>query len=240
VIVLADMEHVRRSAVSGVEGWLNRMLADAGGGGARITVSRDGWLILEADDEELASSILKLYTRLPLIIRDPKPPQTAKVLEVREGVVRYVRPLADGSALRREAKAAEWAVSLGAESNSAEAFLEAVGIVGGAPVSVSLNLPSLLYMRLVREMITEGLDRVLLLDAVPPEVESLLEEPEIGRLVARHEPLTILTHLIYLKLGVRLDRALRKIEERLESLAPGAMVRGLSWQAMAQALKSGI
>ena len=223
----------RRDVVSGLEDWLSRMLSEAGGGWVRVSRREDGWLILEAEDERLASSILKLYTRLPIVAQS-REPRTAKILELEEKILRYCYPSEEGSAAL-EAETARWAASLGSATSSPKVFLEAAGIVEGAAVSVSVGLPSLLQLSLLREALLRGLDRVLLIDLTPPEVEKLLQES--GRLIAYHEPLTTLTHLLYIKLGVRLDKALETIRKRLERIAPGSTLRPLSWKTLARELE---
>lgn len=232
MIVLAERVW-RRDAVSGLEKWLSEMLSKAGGGWVKVSAREDGWLTLEAGDERLAASTLSLYTRLP-VVAQAREPKTAKILELGERTLRYCYPSKEGG-ISVEAGTAEWSVSLGSATDKPRAFLEAAGIVEGAAVSVSLGLPSLLQLSLLREALLKGLDRVLLIDLTPLEVEELLREA--GHLIAYHEPLTVLTHLLYLKLGVKLDKAVKTLERHLEKIAPGSTARPLSWKALARELE---
>lgn len=233
MLVLADRVYRRREAVSGVEEWLGRALAEAGGGGVRVGVSAEGWLTVEAEDERLATSILRLYARFPLTLPRRRWPKTVKLLQTRGKELIYAYPTPEGGAVKERARAAEWAAALGSPPEEAEGFLEAAGVVEGGAASVSAGLPSLLQLKLVKEMFRRGLDSLLLIDLAPQELLNLLRDPMIGRLVARHDPLTTLTHLLYLRLGVGLERGLRRVEKA----AQGALVKALSWRALARALK---
>ena len=208
--------------------WIEGEAESSGAGWVGLRSRGDGWLVLEAENPELISSILRLYAYLPLPAGEQ--PRTAKITRIGGGRVEFAYPGARGEE-RGAAEVGEWAASLGGWG---EQFLRAAGIVEGGPVSISLNLPSIIQVALLEEWVRHGLDRVILIDVAPQEVEELARDRETRGFIAGHLALTLLNHILYIRLGSRLDRALERIGRKAESL--GATVIPLPWRILREQL----
>jgi len=228
MLILAERPWKRVEAISRLEEWFREIYLEAGGRFLKLSQEGGGWVTVEADDEELLTSILKLNTRLDSM-SSVNPPHTAKVVKICRGKVSYEYPLPDGSTTGNAFYAKDWAIQLGYEGDDAEDFLEALGVVEGMPISTSLNMPSLIQRRVFLDEVLRGLDRIGLIDLTPQEVEEILESGFKG-FTAFYETLTPLTHIVYLKLGSSLDKASKRLEALIHSIAPGASYRPLSWR----------
>ena len=232
MLILAERPWRRVEAVSRLEEWFREIYLGAGGRFLKLSQEEGGWVTVEADDEQLLTSILKLNMRLDSI-SSMNPPHTAKVVKIGRGKVSYEYPLPDGSTMRNIFYAKDWAIQLGYEGDDAEDFLEALGVVEGMSISTSLNMPSLIQRRVFLDEVLRGLDRISLIDLTPQEVEEILESGFKG-FTAFYETLTPLTHIVYLKLGASLDKASKRLEALIHSIAPGASYRPLSWRRLSK------
>ncbi len=231
-MLLAERPWRRGEVGSLLSEWIMGEAEASGAGWVELRSRGDGWLILEAENPELISSIIKLYAYLPLTVEGP--PYTAKITRMDERVVEFAYPSNRGEEVA-VAGVDEWAASLG---GGGEQFLRAVGIVEGGPVSISLNLPSVAQVALLEEALKRGLDRIMLLDLAPQEVEDLMKDKETRGFIAGHLPLTLLNHILYIKLGSRLERALERIGMRAESL--GGSVIPLPWEKLREVGRVGV
>jgi len=230
MLVLAERPWRRREAVSKLEDWLRNIFLEAGGGSLKLFQGEDGWIIAETDDEQLLASILRLNTRLDSIAsRDP--PHTAKIVKTSRGKVFYEYPLPDGLTVKATSYARDWAAQLGYEGDDIEGFLEALGVVEGMSISTSLNMPSLIQKRIFLDAVIKGLDRIILIDLAPQEVEEVLELGFRG-FTAIYETITPLTHIVYLKLGASLEKASKRLGVLMQSVAPKASHRSLDWRKL--------
>jgi len=232
MLILAERPWRRMEAVSRLEEWFREIYLEAGGRFLKLSQEGGGWVAVEADDEQLLTSILKLNMRLDSM-SSMNPPHTAKVVKIGRGKVSYEYPLPDGSTTRNTFYAKDWAIQLGYEGDDAEDFLEALGVVEGMPISISLNMPSLIQRRVFLDEVLRGLDRISLIDLTPQEVEEILESGFKG-FTAFYETLTPLTQIVYLKLGASLDKASKRLEALIHSIAPGASYRPLSWRRLSK------
>ena len=230
MLILAERPWRRVEAVSRLEEWVKRVFLEAGGRSLKLSKGEGGWIRVEADDERLLSSILRLNMRFDPISTTGQP-HAAKVVKIGRGRVSYEYPLPDGSTMRKTFHSRDWAVQLGYEGDDSEEFLEALGVVEGMSISTSLNMPSSIQMRMFLDEVLRGLDRIVLIDLTPQEVEEILESGFNG-FTAFYETITPLTHIIYLKLGASLDRASKRLEALIHGIAPGASYRPLSWRRL--------
>ena len=230
MLILAERPWRRVEAVSRLEEWVKRVFLEAGGRSLKLSKGEGGWIRVEADDERLLSSILRLNMRFDPISTTGQP-HAAKVVKIGRGRVSYEYPLPDGSTMRNTFHSRDWAVQLGYEGENSEEFLEALGVVEGMSISTSLNMPSSIQMRMFLDEVLRGLDRIVLIDLTPQEVEEILESGFNG-FTAFYETITPLTHIIYLKLGASLDRASKRLEALIHGIAPGASYRPLSWRRL--------
>ena len=232
MLILAERPWKRVEAISRLEEWFREIYLEAGGRFLKLSQEEGGWVTVEADDEQLLTSILKLNTRLDSM-SSMNPPHTAKVVKIGRGKVSYEYPLPDGSTTRNTFYAKDWAIQLGYEGDDAEDFLEALGVVEGMSISTSLNMPSSIQRRVFLDEVLRGLDRISLIDLTPQEVEEILESGFKG-FTAFYETLTPLTHIVYLKLGASLDKASKRLEALIHSIAPEASYKPLSWRRLSK------
>jgi len=238
MLILAERPWRRLEAVSRLEEWIKGIFLEAGGSSLKLSEGEGGWITVEADDERLLSSILRLNMRFDPI-SSMSQPHTAKVVKIGRGRVSYEYPLPDGSTMRKTFHSRDWAVQLGYERDDFEGFLEALGVVEGMSISTSLNMPSSIQRRLFLDEVLRGLDRIVLIDLTPQEVEKILESGFKG-FTAFYETITPLTHIAYLKLGASLDKASKRLEALIHGIAPRASYRPLSWRKLSTIDWSGI
>jgi len=230
MLVLAERPWRRMEAVSRLEEWLREIFLEAGGGSLKLSKAEDGWIIVEADDERLLASILRLNTRLDSV-SSIDPPHTGKITKIGRGKIFYEYPLPDGSTVRKTSYARDWAIQLGYEGDDAEEFLEALGMVEGMSISTSLNMPSLIQRRIFLDEVFRGLDIIVLIDLAPQEVEKILESGFQG-FAAVFETITPLIHIVYLKLGANLDKASKRLGTLMQGIAPKASHKPLNWRKL--------
>ena len=236
MLILSERAYRRSEAVLRLEEWLRDNLRKASGGEAKVKLLADGWIGVEADDETLLASIIKLNTELNPIISS-RPPIAARIAEVGREEIAYAYPGLDGLTRRGRCSISELMAQLGLCGEPLDEVLEAAGLVEGSAISLTLDSPSSLQLDLLREDVQRGLDRVLLIDLAPGEVEELLSRPLVKNLIAYHRALTLLIHVIYIKLGARLDKAFRKLSREAEKLFENPTLKPLSWRKLIKALK---
>ena len=232
MLVLAERPWKRMEAVSKLEEWLREIFLEAGGGSLKLSQGEDGWIVAEADDEQLLTSILRLNTRLDSI-SSMGPPHTAKIMKISRGKILYEYPLPDGSTMRVTSYVRDWATQLGYEEDDAEEFLEMLGVIEGMSISTSLNMPSLIQRRIFLDEVIRGLDRIVLIDLAPQEVEKVLESGFRG-FTAIYETITPLTHIVYLKLGASLEKASKRLGALMQGVAPKAYHKPLKWKKLSR------
>ena len=229
-MLLSDRVWRRRDVISRLSEWIQDEAESSDAGWARVKSRDDGWLVLEAENQALMDSILKLYAYFPLPA-STKPPYTVKITRITGKSIEYAYPFMEGER-KAVASLKAWTASLGGMDDVS--FLQAAGIVEGAAAGVSLNLPSMKQAELVWEALRIGLDRILLIDVAPQEAAELLADRRTRGFIASHRALTLLTHILYLKLGSRTERALDRVMERLEPL--GAKAIPMPWRTLRECM----
>ncbi|MEM2847050.1 MAG: hypothetical protein QW624_05435 [Nitrososphaerota archaeon] len=231
-MILAEKAMGRWDLIKAVETWLNRALEEASDFRAEVAEGSGGWITVKPD-EELIETVIRLQARLDPI-SSGKPPYTARVHEIGRSKIIIEYPLPNGLTVRKMLSASSFAAGLGYDGDRPIEFLEVAGIFEGAPISLAADMPSLIQLELLAEQMIRGLDRVMILNAAISEVDEI--SGLLGDQIAHHDHLTLSTHILYLRLGARLDKLTRKLREKLPD---GAIIKPLPWKEAAQLLESG-
>lgn len=220
----------QRSDLAGVlREWLRGLAEDAGCGDVHVDETEDGWMLLEVENEVLMASIIRIQTRINPIVSD-KPPFPVRILRLGETTIKAEYPDLEGKTVQKSFPLELFAACLGYGGEDSRSFLEAAGFVEGSVISISAGLPSFTQLKLTREYLLRGLDRLLVLNAAPQEVRAVLESQEITNLIAEMGALTLSTHVLYVRLGVTLDKALRKLVEVFNTVSDDIEVKPLPWK----------
>ncbi|RLE47486.1 MAG: hypothetical protein DRJ31_08795 [Candidatus Methanomethylicota archaeon] len=230
MIVLAEKADVREGFQRILGEWIQELLEDVPGEEISIERSSDGWIILGPDDE-LVKSTIRLQARIPPIASE-NPPYTARIARISEGRVLVEYPDVRGETVRRSISPSSLAASLGYVGGDPISFLENAGLCEGGPISISANLPSLIQSKLLAKQVLRGLNRLLILNAIAPEVEEVLASDGIRGLIADYESLTLSAHIAYVRIGVKLEKASEKVSEGFENISKDIVVKPLSWDRL--------
>ena len=231
-MILAEKVVGRGELVRAIEEWLNGLLEEASGLRAEVREGADGWIIIEPD-EELIETMIRLQARINPI-SSGKPPYTARVEDISRSKIVVEYPSPDGATMRRILSASSFAAGLRYDGDKPLEFLESVGVLEGAPVSLSADMPSLIQLELLAEQVMRGLDRIMILNAAIGEVDKLIDF--FGDQIAYHDHLTLSAHMLYLRLGTRLDKLMNRLRQRLPG---GVIIRPLPWSQVSELLESG-
>ncbi|MCD6341318.1 MAG: hypothetical protein J7L83_00445 [Thaumarchaeota archaeon] len=232
MIILAEKLDRRDDLAEKLREWLRELLKDASEGRISVEKNSGGWMVVETDDEKLVKSIISLQTKLNPIASE-KPPRLSHVAEIGKTTIKVEYPTPSGETALKELPIEPFTASLGCEENPKE-FLEAAGITEGSIVSISAEAPSHAQLKLVQEYVLRGLDRILVLNAAPQEIERLLSSQWAANLIADYQVLTLSSHVLYVKLGAMPSKVLRKIREEMEKISKMITVRLLSWKILAE------
>ena len=231
-MILAEKCGGRGELVRAIEEWLNGLLEEASGLRVEAREGVDGWIII-APDEELVETIIRLQARIDPI-SSGKPPYTARVKDISGSRIVVEYPSPNGITVSRVLSASAFAASLGYSGDKPLEFLENVGVLEGAPVSLSARMPSLVQLELLAEQVMRGLDRVMILNAAIGEVDKSVD---IFRdQIAHHDHLTLSSHMLYLRLGARLDKLVNRLRQKLPR---GVIIKPLPWSQVSEFLESG-
>ncbi len=230
-MILAEKSGGRRELVKVIEAWLNGVLREASDTRAEVREGFSGWMMI-APDNDLIKTIIQLETRLDPIASG-KPPYTARIQSLTDSrlIIEYPNP--DGKTVKKILSTRSFAAGLGYDGNDPAEFLEHVGIFEDAPVSLAAGMPSMIQLELFIKQVLRGLDRIMILNAAISEVNEVSNK--IEGLIAYHEHLTLSAHMLYLRLGVKLD----KLVERLWREMPGGVIiKPLPWNQLSKLLES--
>ncbi len=233
-MLLAEKLDKRSGLAEALREWLQELVEDAAGGNVYVDKTADGWMLLDVEDEALARSIIRLQTRINPIVSD-KPPFPVRILKVGETRIRVEYPNLEGKTMHKSFSTTSFAASLGYGGEDPKGFLEAAGIIEESITSISADLPSLTQLELTREYVLRGLDRLLILNAAPQEVRAVLATQRAGDLIAESQALTLSTHILYIKLGVTLGKAVERLREEFEKISGEIKIRPLPWEGLAEA-----
>lgn len=234
-MILAEKIDGRRDLIKRLEEWLEELIREAYDGEIRLEEGFDGWITL-TPDEEIIRSAIELQVRMSPIASG-RPPYPARVLELTESkiIVEYPRP--ERKTITKSFPTRSFAATLGYSHDRPKDFLNLVGIFEGAPVSLAAGSPSRAQLRLLSEQVLRGLDRMVILRATAREVEEALASRRLRNLIAHHEPLTLLAHMLYVRLGADLEKAYERAREELEKISRSIVVKPLPWKELDEALK---
>ncbi len=230
MIVLAEKADARDGFQKILGEWLQELLEDTLGGEISIETSPDGWIILNPDDE-LVRSTIRLQTRM-LPIASENPPYTARISRISETRILVEYPDIRGETIRKSISLSSFAASLGYGGGDPISFLENAGFCERGPVSISADLPSIIQSKILAKQILKGLDRLLILNVITPEIEEVLASDRLRGFIADYESLTLSAHIAYVMLGVRLEKAFERISDEFESISGDIVVKPLSWSRL--------
>lgn len=232
-MLLAEKLDQRDDLAEVLREWLQELAEDASAGNVYVDKTADGWMLLDVEDEPLMSSIIGLQTRINPVVSG-KPPYPARIIKLGEARIRVEYPSPEGRTIHKSLLTNSFAASLGYWGEDPKSFLEAAGILEGAITSISADSPSLIQLKLTREYILRGLDRLLILNAAPQEVRAALASQQVRDLIAEEEALTLSTHILYVKLGVTLGKAFERVGEEFEAISRDIKVQPLPWKRLTE------
>lgn len=222
----------QRSALAGLlREWLQELAEDAACGSVYVDRTEDGWMVLQAENESLMGSIIGIQTRINPVVSD-KPPYSVRILRVGETSIKAECPDLEGKTIYKSFPTTSFATCLGYDGEDPGGFLEAAGFTEGSIISISAGLPSFTQLKLTKEYILRGLDRLLILNAAPQEVKTILANHMIKNLVAERQALTLSIQLLYIKLGIALTKAYRRLKEEFETISDEIKIKPLPWSGL--------
>ena len=234
-MILAEKIDGRRDLVKRLEEWLKELVREAYDGEIRLEEGFDGWITL-TPDEEIIRSTIELQVRMSPIASG-KPPYLARVLKLTESKILVEYPSPEEKTIVKSFSTRSFAATLGYSHDRPKDFLNLIGIFEGAPVSLAAGSPSRTQLKLLFEQVLRGLDRIMLLRVTTREVEEVLASRRLRDLIAYHEPLTLLTHMLYVRLGADLEKAYERAREELEKISRSIVVKPLPWKELDEALR---
>ena len=228
MLVLSEKLDVRTDLREKLSELLRELVGKASGGIVSVGRTTDGWMSVEADDEILVRSIIKLETFMNPVASG-KPPYTAYVREVADDEIKIAYPTPSGKTVWKTMSTRRFAATLGYDDDEARRFLEGVGIFRGSMVSVAADAASALQLKLMRRMILKGLDVIFVMRAARQEVDHITQLPGISRLIADQQALTLSSHILYVKLGVSLYKVYEKVREAADAISKEIDLRPIPW-----------
>jgi hypothetical protein len=192
--------------------WFNHLLRDAG---VQVLVrkSDDKWLCIETDNPSLFLSTLNLQVYYPLEPVEKPILRTCWIEKIQGNVVTCSYPLSDGSTMLSRHTLNNWIAYLGFKRNNMRSLdvLKNTGVDVDYPINITLEQPSILYRKLLEKLIIKGLDVVFLRGLTPLEIDGMLNKGELGKYVADFTYLTLTTHILYVKLGIRPQKVIENV-----------------------------
>lgn len=236
-MILAEKVDGRRDLLKRLKEWLEDLLGEAYDGEICLEEGFDGWMIL-TPDEEIIRSTIGLQVKMNPIASD-RPPYLARVLRLTEPKILVERPSLKEKTIVKSFSTRSFAATLGYPQDRPKDFLNLIGIFEEAPVSLAAGSPSRTQLKLLFKQILRGLDRIMLLRVTAREVEEVLASRRLRNLIAYHEPLTLLAHMLYVRLGVDLEKAYERARDELEKISRDIVVKLLPWKELDEALEAG-
>jgi len=201
-----------RINIESIEEWLNRLLM---GAGVEVSVGKldNKWLCVETDNPSLFLSTLNLQVYYPLEPVEKPVLRTCWIEKIDDKTVTCSYPSIDGSTQQSRYSLDDWIAYLGGSRTSLgyRKILESIGIDVSYPINVTLDRPSILFRKLVENLVVKGLDAVFIRGLTPLECENLIHKEGLGKFIADFTYLTLTTQILYLKLGVKTRRIIEYI-----------------------------
>ncbi|MEM1584532.1 MAG: hypothetical protein QXF28_05655 [Nitrososphaerota archaeon] len=208
------------SDIRSLQEWFNQLLKDAG---VEVSIGRinNRWLYVEASKVSLFSSMLNLQVYYPLEVAERPILRTCWVEKIQGNNVTYSYPLIDGSSKFSRSRLDDWVGYLGCGKDSLDCLdvLKSTGVQVGYPINLTINKPSVLYRKLLERLTILGLDVVFVRGLTPLELNSILDREIVNKFTADYIHLTLTTHILYLKLGVKPSKAIEKLSETASKLS---------------------
>ncbi|MCD6236100.1 MAG: hypothetical protein J7J94_03835 [Thaumarchaeota archaeon] len=235
MLVLSERLDFRRDLGEKLGDWLRKTLERASGG-RRVEVDKtgEGWMLVNSEDEPLLRTLIRLETDMDPVA-EGKPPYTARVEEISEKSIKLAYPAPNGRTIRKTLSLRSFSAALGYDFEDPRRALEGVGVFRGSAVSIAAEAPSTLQVRFARRVELKGLDLLFVLNAAPQEVDEVLNRREIAGLIAEHQQLTLTVHVLYVRLGVGLEKAYERVRERFEELSGEIVIKPAPWIGMLRA-----
>ncbi|MEM3953208.1 MAG: hypothetical protein QXP74_07365 [Nitrososphaerota archaeon] len=194
---------------------------------------KEKWLILETENPALLTSITSMYTLYPLQSSLKPVLRTCWIEEIKHGKISYSYPSLDGSTITEDAYIDEWMEYLDMYVElDYQDLVNTLWIDVGYPINLTLKKPSILFRKIVEKLVLNGLDVILLRGLSPHKCENLLDEEDLRELFVDCQHLTLTTHIISVKIGVKLDTALEKLEKKLQSHREKYILKSLRWLSL--------
>jgi len=217
--------------IHSLQEWFNQLLRNAG---VRVLVgkSNNKWLCIETDNPSLLLSTLNLQVYYPLEPVDKPILRTCWIEKIQGNVVTCSYPLSDGSTMLSRYTLNNWIAYLGFKRNSISSLdiLKNIGVDVDYPINITLEQPSILYRKLIEKLIIKGLDIVFLRGLTPLEIERMLSKEKLSKYVADVTYLTLTTHMLYVKLGVRPKKVVENIVMTISKLRKHVAYKVCEWK----------
>ncbi len=217
--------------IQSLQEWFNHLLRDAG---VQVLVRKSGdkWLCIETDNPSLFLSTLNLQVYYPLEPVEKPILRTCWIEKIQSNVVTCTYPLSDGSTVLSRYTLNNWIAYLGFERSNIRSLdiLKKTGVEVDYPINITLDQPSILYRKLIEKLIIKGLDVVFLRGLTPLEIDRMLNKGELSRYVADSTYLTLTTHILYVKLGIRPQKVIEKITTLSSKLHKHVAYKVCEWR----------
>lgn len=211
--------------------WFNQLLKNAGVQ-ASIRESNSRWLVIETDNPSLFLSIVNLQVYYPLEPVEKPILRTCWIEKIQDDVATCSHPRNDGSTILSRYALNNWIASLGFKRNSISSLdlLKKIGVDVDYPINITLEQPSIIYRKLIEKLISKGLDVVFLRGLTPLEIERMLIKGGLSKYVADVTYLTLTTHILYVKLGVRPKKVIENITMTISKLRKHVSYKVCEWK----------
>lgn len=209
-------EKIDRGAdVNSLQEWFNQSLKNAG---VEVLAGKtnDRWIYVETDDPSLFLSMLNLQVYYPLEPVEKPVLRTCWVEKIQDNIVTCSHPSTDGSTQFSKFTIDEWVRYLGCRKDNMKCLdiLRNTGVEVDYPINITLDKPSILYRKMLEKLAVLGLDTVFVRGLTPLELDNLLDKEGLGKLTADYLHLTLTTHVLFVKLGVKPSKIIEKLSKK--------------------------
>lgn len=205
--------------IQSLQEWFNRLLKDAE---VEVSIGKigDRWLYVETSNASLFSSMLNLQIYYPLEVVEKPILRTCWIEKIRNNIITCSYPWINGSTQFSRFTLDDWIRYLGYRKDNVD-FLDVLkntGVQVDYPINITLNRPSILYRKLLEKLAILGLDIVFVKGLTPLEFNNILDKEELNKLIADYIHLTLTTHILYIKLGIKPSKVIEKLSKTASNL----------------------
>jgi len=223
----------RIDVLQSLQEWFNQLLKDAG---IQVLVRRsdDKWLCIETDNPRLLLSTLNLQVYYPLEPVEKPILRTCWIEKIQGNVVTCSYPLSDGSTMFSRYTLSNWVAPLGFKRNNISFLdiLKNTGVDVDYPINITLEQPSILYRKLIEKLIIKGLDVVFLRGLTPLEIDIMSNKGELRKYIADFTYLTLTTHILYVKIGIRPQKVIENAITFSSKLHKHVIYKVCEWKGL--------